>query len=739
MRHILLAVVMFASLCVPSFSEAVSVQAKRDYNLDGRIDQFDEEYVIGLACLHDKRAPQLVTELFGDVSAQRAAGLIEPLVTTVGAKVILPIIYKGQLDSDSGACQYSNCGPTSVAMVLDYFGTHQTTLAVRNVISGTTCGNTGITDLYSATRHFRTDLTCTRKACATRAEAQSWLETEVRARHPVIVLVYTGYFPCYDGAFGHFVVVRGISADGETVYIHDPYNTGEVVRKNEFSMDDFLDGWWIQIGDYDAMSVSLAGYNDGQAPTPTPMPFAESGGMAVIEAEHCDYQRVGNCQWWLEFGGTYRPGWVGEGYLHAEPDNGTTRSTDYTTLAPRLDYRVTFSAPGTYYLWARTQHDNTNEDTLHGGIDKTAPATAKTMLNSGAVGQWSWTGALSGGGRATIAVPSAGEHTVNLWMSEDGTRIDRFLLTTNSGFAPSGSGPGESARGPALPTATPPPTPPGYQLISQGKPATASTTYNQNYPASKAVDGNIGHDTDRWVSNNDTSHWLVVDLGGAYTLYEARVYSDEAYINAPGTGDQLWNVTSYHIRASNANTGDPRSWTELADYNDPCGAPYPDYPGDGLNAHNTHALSGVYRYVALHVDGGDGNCGPNGRVQEFQVFGVPASNPPTATPTALAAPSATRTNTVVPTNTQPAPSPTRANTLAPTPTPTHAPAVSPTPGATTCLGDADGNRFVNGDDFRIVRDHFGTSSCGVGDANGDCFVNGDDFRAVRDHFGSNCG
>lgn len=82
----------------------------------------------------------------------------------------------------------------------------------------------------------------------------------------------------------------------------------------------------------------------------------------------------------------------------------------------------------------------------------------------------------------------------------------------------------------------------------------------------------------------------------------------------------------------------------------------------------------------------------------------------------------------------PAPTPTRSPTIANSPTPTR----SPTPSG-LCLGDTNGDLFVNGDDYRMVRDHFGTGGCGVlGDANGDCFVNGDDYRMVRDYFGHSC-
>jgi len=70
----------------------------------------------------------------------------------------------------------------------------------------------------------------------------------------------------------------------------------------------------------------------------------------------------------------------------------------------------------------------------------------------------------------------------------------------------------------------------------------------------------------------------------------------------------------------------------------------------------------------------------------------------------------------------------------PTGTPTHQASAS----ATFCFGDADGDDFVSGRDFRSVRDSYGSAGTRTGDANGDGFVNVDDFRMVRDHYGRNC-
>lgn len=103
----------------------------------------------------------------------------------------------------------------------------------------------------------------------------------------------------------------------------------------------------------------------------------------------------------------------------------------------------------------------------------------------------------------------------------------------------------------------------------------------------------------------------------------------------------------------------------------------------------------------------------------------PTFDTPTVTETATATPLISETPTLAPTV-----------TATSTKTATFTPAVSTTPTATVCnLGDADSNRFVNSNDYRMVRDHFGQSSPPVGDADCNRFVNSFDYRAVRDHFG----
>ncbi|MBI4004147.1 MAG: hypothetical protein HY353_03915, partial [Candidatus Omnitrophica bacterium] len=113
--------------------------------------------------------------------------------------------------------------------------------------------------------------------------------------------------------------------------------------------------------------------------------------------------------------------------------------------SPELVYHVHFSTPGTYYVWVRGYGESGNDDSIHAGIDGTGPSSADRI--EGFTTSWTWSRDTRDGVVATLKVPSAGLHTLHLWMREDGFRVDRFLLRTDSsGTAPAGIGPAESPR-----------------------------------------------------------------------------------------------------------------------------------------------------------------------------------------------------------------------------------------------------------------------------------------------------
>ncbi|MFI0896757.1 discoidin domain-containing protein [Streptomyces sp. NPDC020983] len=66
-------------------------------------------------------------------------------------------------------------------------------------------------------------------------------------------------------------------------------------------------------------------------------------------------------------------------------------------------------------------------------------------------------------------------------------------------------------------------------LLSQGRPATASSTENAGTPASAAVDGNTGT---RWSSAAADPQWLQVDLGSSQSVSQVTLTWEAAYARA---------------------------------------------------------------------------------------------------------------------------------------------------------------------------------------------------------------
>ena len=159
------------------------------------------------------------------------------------------------------------------------------------------------------------------------------------------------------------------------------------------------------------------------------MTFAS--GLAVVEAEDHDAKVARSAHDWTTGAG---PAGVVASAIQATPDNGARIIASIPTTSPEVGYRVLFPAAGTYQLWVRG-YGLSNGNTLHQGRD----GQLATQNVSFATGSWTWV-------KRAIAIPSAGEHTVQLWMREDGLRVDRLLLAESASFTPTGSGPAVTPR-----------------------------------------------------------------------------------------------------------------------------------------------------------------------------------------------------------------------------------------------------------------------------------------------------
>lgn len=132
-------------------------------------------------------------------------------------------------------------------------------------------------------------------------------------------------------------------------------------------------------------------------------------------------------------------------------------------------------------------------------------------------------------------------------------------------------------------------------LLSQGKPATASSTENAGTPAANAVDGSTGT---RWASQFSDPQWLRVDLGATAGITQVVLRWEGAYGRA------------FQIQTS----ADGANWTSI----------YSTTTGTGGT--QTLNVTGNGRYVRMY--GTARGTGYGYSLWEFQVYGSGGSSPP---------------------------------------------------------------------------------------------------------------
>ena len=133
-------------------------------------------------------------------------------------------------------------------------------------------------------------------------------------------------------------------------------------------------------------------------------------------------------------------------------------------------------------------------------------------------------------------------------------------------------------------------------LLSQGRPATASSVDNTGLPTSAAVDGNTGT---RWSSAFADPQWIQVDLGSTVTLASVTLRWEAAYARA------------FEVQSATSASG---PWTTR----------YSTTTGTGGVQNLT--ISGTGRYVRVY---GTQRATPYGySLWELQVFGEGGTTPP---------------------------------------------------------------------------------------------------------------
>ena len=113
-----------------------------------------------------------------------------------------------------------------------------------------------------------------------------------------------------------------------------------------------------------------------------------------------------------------------------------------------LTYFLFFDEPGDYRLWVRAKRDSDSilapaTTQLNDGVF----ATLNDVQFTGAVGisgfgqEFEWLSTDENGSVATVNISSRGFHSLNLWLGDQVTAIDKFVVTNNFTFEPSDTGP----------------------------------------------------------------------------------------------------------------------------------------------------------------------------------------------------------------------------------------------------------------------------------------------------------
>jgi predicted double-glycine peptidase len=216
------------------------------------------------------RAPLDPGDLDSAVVVKPATGLLQAPVPTRkpeaeqvddGIRVYIP--YRQQFDGSR--FEGGNCGPASLAMILEYYGHGIETHALResiNHMSGDWGRDSGTswTHLRRAAESFGMS---THGLTNDGGQMRQWtmddLLAETREGRPVIVLVHYRSLPGHEtaGWYGdHYVVFLGMTAAGDVVY-HDPAfrnGEGEYVVTSQAQFEHAWTNTWIR-QNRQAMSV----------------------------------------------------------------------------------------------------------------------------------------------------------------------------------------------------------------------------------------------------------------------------------------------------------------------------------------------------------------------------------------------------------------------------------------------------------------------------------------------------
>ncbi|MHC4631741.1 MAG: WD40 domain-containing protein [Planctomycetota bacterium] len=185
------------------------------------------------------------------------------------------------------------------------------------------------------------------------------------------------------------------------------------------------------------------------APPKLLTPFVqESDGAVCLEVENYDTSLPQGGHRWTVIS---EIGAAGGECLQALPNDGVKKDAKFAEYdpikdAPKLDYRINFTRTGNYHVWIRAK-GNKSDNSVHVGINGKGIPSSDMIEFPPSTSNYVWSKATKDKQDAFISISSIGFHTINVWMDEDGTKLDRILLTSDAGYDPSNVNGGKGPKG----------------------------------------------------------------------------------------------------------------------------------------------------------------------------------------------------------------------------------------------------------------------------------------------------
>ena len=195
--------------------------------------------------------------------------------------------------------------------------------------------------------------------------------------------------------------------------------------------------------------------------------YLESGGVLSVEGENFTSRMGDGSDAWFIVP-TESPGdppsfinASGGSFVQTLPDNGGANTSNPPSQNPHVDYAFNISTAGTYRAWLRWDGGTPsgNADSIYASIvelqDGAGGTNADWYRFAHGVDRnfntipWDGSGAsesvsAGGGNVAATWALAPGDYTFRVFMREDGSALDKFVLQLSSLGTPSGLGPAES-------------------------------------------------------------------------------------------------------------------------------------------------------------------------------------------------------------------------------------------------------------------------------------------------------